>query len=83
MDDYGGVDGEIIQPAENVGVDLLQAFDGPRHQGVQQTTVKERIRLLLALPVDGQGAVERMNTSYFSASLWTASMAPGIGSIKA
>ena len=34
--------GEIIQPAENVGVDLLQAFDGPRHQGVQQTTVKER-----------------------------------------
>ena len=48
---------KIIQAAEDVCVDLLQALYRSRLQRIQKAAFKEVIRLLLALPIDGIVAV--------------------------
>ena len=49
--------GEIVQAAEDVGVDLLQTLDGSGLQGSEQTAFEQGVRLGAAFAVDGIFAV--------------------------
>ena len=49
---------EVIEPAEDIGVDLLQTFDSTGFQSGKQAAFKEGVSLFLALSVDGVIAVE-------------------------
>ena len=51
--------GEVVQAAEDVGVDLLQTLDRSRLQRCEQTAFEESVRLGAAFAVDGIFAVSQ------------------------
>ena len=61
---------KVIEPAEDIGVDLLQTFDSTGFQSGKQTAFKEGVSLFLALTVDGVIAVKEPVKEFGSFGVW-------------